>query len=419
MKFVEITEREFQKFYDSFEEKNFWQSASMAHFENDHGWKIHYVGLKEQDILKAAAILISKKVFLNYSLFRSLRGFLIDYEDLNIVDEFLKGLQEYLHHHGCLYMRMDPYCEYQSHDKDGNVLEGHKRDDLIDLFERYGFMHQGFTTGSDNNYEPRWMSVLSLKNKSSDSILKNCDIKTRQNIVNTIKTGLKIERLNRSELERLHKIVSATGDRRHFLNPDLRYYEDFMNRFHEAMQAYCVYLDTKDYCLRFEHTYDELLKEKEHILELIKESDSKKNQAKLKNCENKIKAAIKRIDEAKELIEKFGDRIDLAAAMFVINEREIVYLFSGSNNEFKHFKAAYALQWYMIQYGIEKGISRYNFYGISGNFTSEDPEYGVYMFKKGFDADVIELLGEFQYIDKKLFYNVYEALRKIKHLVHK
>lgn len=73
----------------------------------------------------------------------------------------------------------------------------------------------------------------------------------------------------------------------------------------------------------------------------------------------------------------------------------------------------------MIKYGIEHHIKRYNFYGISGIFSPEDEEYGVYLFKKGFDADVIELIGNFEYIDRKRTYTVYEDLRRIKHLVRK
>lgn len=70
-------------------------------------------------------------------------------------------------------MKIDPYCEYQPHDKDGNAIEGYRRDDLIDLFEKHGFIHQGFRNGSDNNYEPRWMSILPLEGKDEEDILKN------------------------------------------------------------------------------------------------------------------------------------------------------------------------------------------------------------------------------------------------------
>lgn len=42
---------------------------------------------------------------------------------------------------------MDPYVEYQPHTPDGGVIEGAwKNDHLIEIFQRYGFEHQGFRT---------------------------------------------------------------------------------------------------------------------------------------------------------------------------------------------------------------------------------------------------------------------------------
>ena len=47
----------------------------------------------------------------------------------------------------------------------------------------------------------------------------------------------------------------------------------------------------------------------------------------------------------------------------------------------------------MINYAIEHGINRYNFYGISGDFSEDAEDAGVVKFKKGYDADVIEYVG--------------------------
>ena len=49
----------------------------------------------------------------------------------------------------------------------------------------------------------------------------------------------------------------------------------------------------------------------------------------------------------------------------------------------------------MINYAIEHGINRYNFYGISGDFSEDAEDAGVVKFKKGYDADVIEYVGDF------------------------
>ena len=54
-----------------------------------------------------------------------------------------------------------------------------------------------------------------------------------------------------------------------------------------------------------------------------------------------------------------------------------------------------------------------NFYGISGNFDPKNPLYGVYEFKRGFNGQVIEMIGEFTYKVSKT-YPIYNALRHIK-----
>lgn len=412
MKLVNVEEDVFDELYQNVKDHNFWQSLQMADFEKKRGWNVHYLNVVEKDTSLGCVLLISRPVILGYSFFYCARGGLIDYEDERIVNDFLDSLKQYCKQHKCFYLQCVPYWEYQKHDMDGNVMENTQKSSIFNAYIQNGFSHAGFTVGSDNHHEPRWISVLDL-DKDKDEMLKSFDRQTRQNIMNTMKTGIQIERLQRNELYRLHDMVAHTGDRRHFLNPDLEYYESFMDSFQDSMQAYCAYLDTNAYRKRFEEQKQQLFLEKEHILSLIEESPSKKNYSKLLNCENKIKACQKRIDEAIELQKTYGDRIDLASAMFVLNDYEIVYLFSGSNEEFKHFKAAYALQWHMIQYGIDHHISRYNFYGISGVFDANDPEYGVYLFKKGFGANVLELPGEFTWIAKPILYSLYQGLKKL------
>lgn len=58
------------------------------------------------------------------------------------------------------------------------------------------------------------------------------------------------------------------------------------------------------------------------------------------------------------------------------------YLSSGSNPKYNEFMGAYCLQWDMIRYAKEKGIERYNFYGITGDFGEDAEDYGVQQFKK-------------------------------------
>ena len=99
----------------------------------------------------------------------------MDYTDLGLVDFYLKELDKYLHHHQCLYVKLDPYWIYQIYDKDVNPLENHdKNDAMINLLKSHGYEHHGFTTKYDSFSQVRWMGVLYLKRNTS--ITKNNSI---------------------------------------------------------------------------------------------------------------------------------------------------------------------------------------------------------------------------------------------------
>ena len=64
-----------------------------------------------------------------------------------------------------------------------------------------------------------------------------------------------------------------------------------------------------------------------------------------------------------------------AASMFVSHPNEVVYQYSGSLEEYKPFYASALIQYEaMLHLCVEKGVPRYNFYGISGVFDDPDDE---------------------------------------------
>ena len=82
--------------------------------------------------------------------------------------------------------------------------------------------------------------------------------------------------------------------------------------------------------------------------------------------------------------------------------------------------AQYKLQFDMIKYAKDKKLPFYDFGGISGNFVLGSKDYGVYEFKRGFGGNVIEYIGEFDFVVNRLFYsiyyvafNIYRNLKKI------
>lgn len=49
----------------------------------------------------------------------------------------------------------------------------------------------------------------------------------------------------------------------------------------------------------------------------------------------------------------------------------------------------------MIRWAKGLGCTTYDFRGVSGDLNPENPLYGLYRFKEGFGAQLVEYVGEF------------------------
>ncbi len=77
---------------------------------------------------------------------------------------------------------------------------------------------------------------------------------------------------------------------------------------------------------------------------------------------------------ARELATR-GALLPAACSLFVEHPNEVVYLFSGSLEEYKPFYASALIQHEaMLRLCVERGIARYNFYGIDGVFDDPNSE---------------------------------------------
>ena len=79
------------------------------------------------------------------------------------------------------------------------------------------------------------------------------------------------------------------------------------------------------------------------------------------------------------------------------------YVYGASDNVYRNVMPNYLIQWEMIKWAVETGCTVYDFQGISGDLENEDGHmYGLYRFKRGFNGQVDELAGEFDYIYQPL-----------------
>ena len=390
MQFLEITEEEYRKFWENHPLKTFLSAPEIGELRKSNGWDVYFVGVKDNNDVVAAAMIVSHKRHFGKYEFYSPRGVLVDYENKELLDYFLKEIKNFVRkHHGYIF-RMDPYVIYKERDIDGNIVEdGVDYSTVVSHLESLGFKKVSIP----DMEQVGWMFSLPLEGKSCEQILKEMKPNTRNTIRKTEKIGITVKELGYDELDRFQNIMVETGERKNFSIRSVDYYQKMYELFHDKSEV--KYYVTELDLVKYQKKLEEDKKSAED--KLSKLSDAKYNEGQKKNLENEIASYEKRIKEAEDIRkEKNTDVITLSGSMFMIIQPEIIYLSSGNYEEFMKFNSQYLLQWMMIQYGIEHGFKKHNFYGIPANINEHPKDYGIYEFKRGFNGIVEELIGEFE-----------------------
>lgn len=398
MEFVKLTENEYLKFWKKHPLKTFLSSIEIGKLRKHNNWDVEYVGVKENKKIIGATMLVSKKRRFGKKEYYSPRGYLIDFNNQELLDFFTNELKQYIKKNNGYVLRIDPYVINKQRDIDGNIVEGGvDNTEIVDNLKKLGFKQVSIK----DMEQVGWMFSLDLENKTEDQILKEMKQNTRNIIRKTEKIGISIKELEYEELQRFEDILIETGERKNFAIRDLSYYQEMYKLLHDKNQVKFLIteLDLKEYIKKLEE------EKNQKETELSKLNDAKANNGKKKNINTDIDTFNKKITEAKEIIKKTNkDKITLSGSMFIMIEPEIIYLSSGNYGEYMNFNSQYLIQWKMIQYGIKHGFKKHNFYGIPANINEKPKDYGIYKFKKGFNGYVEELIGEFELPISKEYY---------------
>ena len=407
MDFVELTEKEYQKFWENHPLKTFLSAPKIAKLREKSNWKSYFVGVKENKKVVAAALLLSHKRKFNVNEFYSPRGFLLDYNNKELLTFFVEKVKEFAKSKNGYILRIDPYVIYKQRDINGDIVEGGEDNThVVDHLTSLGFKK----VKTENMEQVGWMFSLGLEGKTEEQILKEMKPNTRNTIRKAEKLGITMTELSYEELDRFQNIMEETGERKNFAVRNVEYFQNMYNLFHDSNEVkyYVTELNLKEYIKRL----NDEIKEKEEKLSNL--GDAKYNDGQRKSISSEIESLKKRIDDAEEIREKTKkDIITLSGSMFILIEPEIIYLSSGNYEEYMRFNSQYLIQWELIKYGIKNNFKKHNFYGIPANINEHPKDYGIYEFKKGFNGYVEELIGEFELPLKKEYYLI-KLLKKLK-----
>ena len=223
---------------------------------------------------------------------------------------------------------------------------------FTDYMTRYGFV---IKSGGEKfeAIQPRYVFRLYLGGRTEDELLASFHQKTRYNIRLAIKKGVKVEICGKEMVPEFGRLMLQTGVRDGFVTRQPEYFAQMLDNLGEHARLYMAFID-----------------------------------------EPQEDGSTKRKAIAGTLAIWYGDKV--------------WYLYGASSNEDRNYMPNYLLQWEMIRWAVEKGCRVYDFRGVPGDVGEDHPLYGLVKFKRGFNGDYTEFVGEMDLVLNKFWYNTIE-----------
>lgn len=408
---------------DKNEYENFVKKSNKSHFMQSYYWgdvmkyknfTPYYVGLKENNKLVATALLLKKHLVNKYCYFYCPRGYILDYNNLDLIKKFTYEIKKYANKNNAIFVKIDPDIKLHDLDSDGNIL-GNDNSNLVNYLKSLGYIHKGFNVDFINE-QPRFTFRLNM-NKSFDSLYSEIHPTTRKILNKGNQYNLKLYKGNINGIDKFYETMKDTAVREHLHLTPLEYYKNFYSILNsqDMSDLYVVEVNIKDLLETYNMQYQNLNEEFNNI------DDKYKNKEKANNIKNDLSKKINKMKNEIENIKNIDkESIILSSIITVKYDNKVWTIHGGNSNILRELNSNYLLYYNIIKDAYDEGYKVVDFFGTSGiaNPDKNDPIFGIHSFKKRFGGEYMEFIGEFDLITNKFMYFMYKHLlpiyRKIK-----
>lgn len=410
-KLINLEKQKYENFVKNHPTKShFLQSYAWGEFsKKEKNLTPYYLGLiDEKKEIVASALLLQKKLPLNYSYFYSPRGFVLDYKNDEIFQKMTQEVILFIKKKKGIFLKIDPDIIKKSY----NYLEEENKlnDDpkkIFNMIKKCGFKHLGFTKNFETN-QPRYTFRIDL-NQTMEEIESHFSKTTKQRISKAQKLKTEVEIGKEAELKEFYHLMTLTEERKDFVSYTEEYYQHLYQIFNQDNKM-TLFLGKVD----LETILADLKKEETDLTTTL---NSLPTENLSKSAKNKQKEITKRIDKLQEDIkkyqnaqEKYGSKITLNAHMIIEYGDKAWVLYAGNHNILTETYANYHTYLEHLKFCKERNLHIYDQFGTIGDLRKDNPRMGLHEFKKKFGGDYVEFLGEFDYITNKPLYFIFTKL---------
>ena len=405
MQFItDIKKEDYIKFVDNNYKAHFLESYGWGGFCLDAKNQIpHYVGMKDDNgNIVATALILEKKMPLGMSYGYSPRGFILDYNNHDLIKKFTSYLKKYMKDNNYVYIKFDPDIKYQDIDSDAKPVEGGFNNyELLDFMKSIGYKHKGFNKLYEGN-QPRYTFRINLKKDMADidSIMNKSFLKS---VKRSYDYDLVID--NEINVDDFYRLLQSNSSKDGFNPHSKEYYEAFVKNMDKDMKFFNVSFNP--------HDLSKKIKEEIKVqMELLKT-----NPKKAADINNKLTKLNKDYEEFSKMEDK---NVVVCSLVCTYTKKYAWSLYIGSDILANQTFAVSRSYYEAIKDAHDRGYEFFDLFGTVGdpNTTYKNLAH-LHDFKRKFGDEYIEFIGEFDLVNKPFMYKVLPIALKIYRKIRK
>ena len=395
MQMVLLDESKFDNFAYNHPNKSFYQTSNYGKMMSKQGHNSYYLGLVDDfNNGKAATLLIVKNETSDRrKMGYAPRGFLIDWNDTELVKEFTENLKSFLLKRNFTYVKIDPliiYKEYNTNLETENVW-----DTFISKLQSFGYVHLGYNDEQETN-NLRWNSLVKL-NKNINELYNSLSKEGRKKIFEANYNGNKVYVGSKTDFSMLFKMKTSK-------NITLDYLLDYYQFFGNNIEIYFTKFEPAYFVNQSKSLYEKEEIRNQELNSLLQAANVSNKDAiinqKLESDKrlNKYKADMQ---DAIASFQKYPSGIVTSGIVVMKYDKTVTVLSSAISDLIKDNVSSYLLKWQLIQKYANEGYEIFDFNGMIKDYKKSSK----YIENVQLSNTIVEYVGEFDLvINKKSYY---------------
>lgn len=389
MKMLEISLEQFENFVKNSPYKNYCQTKNYAEIMSKNGFEYSFLGYSTNGMeILAAGMFLTKKIGSYYYAYCP-KGFIIDYQDDELVKKFTNNIIKYYKRKNVIFLKINPEVAIASIDYNNNYERNTNSNiNILNNLKRIGFKKRKEIEPLQL-LQPKLNAIIDLKKYD----IKKLDKNVRNKINSSNNKGLELEIAESSDkIEILYEFIKNMKDR------SLEYYKTFYEEFKKSNQAdlLLVKVNYEKYLSKAKKKVEEEEEKNYELNEKFKKETSDKLLNEKMNSDKILEDYKQDIIYAREGLKRKEDTY-VAGAIIIKYENKVSIVIAGVDKKYNHLNSNYFLHNEILNM-YKEDYEYADINGIADDFKEDSKFSGLNKFKIGFNPTIKEYIGEFDLI---------------------